>query len=328
MDYSIRKSIIHNCLNNNMSLAPIVLFVYNRLWHTQQTVEALQKCKLAAESDLYIFADGPKEDASEEVCNRIVKVRRYLHSIDGFKSVRITENFKNKGLANSVIQGVSEVINKHGKVIVVEDDIVVHPFFLRFMNDALEFYEKDSRIFMLSGFNSRFVIPWWYNKDVFIVHRSCSWGWGMWKDRWNLADWSISDFDEFKSNYKQIELFNRGGSDMAPMLFAQKAGKIDSWAIRWDYCMFKHNGYCLHPRCSLVENLGFDEFGSHCTSPSHLNDPALFPKEKHNIRLVKNIKFYKEVETNFKKYNDNTHDVPFVKKMKRLVKKHLSLYHQ
>lgn len=311
-----------------MTLAPIILFVYNRPWHTQQTVKALQDCELAAESDLYIFADGPKKDASDETRQKIAEVRQYIHTIDGFKSIHIQESPTNKGLANTVIQGVSDVIDKHGKVIVVEDDIVAHPFFLRFMNDALEFYEEDSRIFMIGGFNSIFRIPRWYTKDVFIVHRSCSWGWGMWKNRWGLADWSVSDFDKFINDPKQVNLFNRGGNDMAPMLSAQMAKEIDSWAIRWDYCMFKHNGYCLHSRYSLVENLGFDEFGIHCTNLSHLNIPASFPKEKYNIRLVKNIKFYREIESNFKKYNDNTHYIPFIKKLKRLVKRHLCLYNR
>lgn len=307
-----------------MNPAPIVLFVYNRPWHTQQTVEALQKNELASESILYVFADGEKANATVEQKENIAEVKRYIHSISGFKEIHIEESIVNKGLANSVISGVTKVIEKYGKVIVLEDDIVTHPFFLRFMNEALEYYENDSRIFMIGGFNSKFKIPTWYKKDVFIVHRSCSWGWGMWKDRWDLADWSVSGFDEFVSDPKQVALFNRGGNDMAPMLSDQMAGRIDSWAIRWDYCMYKYNGYCLHYRYSLAENIGFDLFGTHCANNSHLNDAASLSDDKYAIRFVKNIRPSNRIEFNFKQYNDNVPAIPFLKRMKRFVKSIIS----
>ena len=159
-----------------MVLAPIVLFVYNRPWHTQQTVEALQKNELAAESDLYIFADGPKT-ANDEKVN---EVRKYIKTITGFKSVTIFEKEKNCGLANSVIAGVTEIINKFGEVIVVEDDIVTSKYFLKFINEALDFFANDPKIFSISGYtysDKIMKIPKATNK-IYIFHTDTSLGAG------------------------------------------------------------------------------------------------------------------------------------------------------
>lgn len=274
-------------------ISPIVLFVYNRPWHTQQTIEALQKNELATESELFIFADGPKANATEEQKEKIRQVREYIHKIYGFKSVTICEKETNCGLANSIIAGVTEIINKFGKAIVVEDDLVTSRYFLRFMNEALGFYEQDKRIYMIGGFNLDFKFPRMYLNDVFIVHRSCSWGWATWKNRWITADWAVSDYSSFANDKIQIDRFCRGGKDMFPMLQKQMEGKLDSWAIRWDYCMYKHDAYCLWPRFSLVNNIGFDGSGVHCG-----NDISKNGLELHNISCK--IKFVKDISANTK----------------------------
>lgn len=272
-----------------MTLAPIILFVYNRPGHTKQTVEALQKCELASESDLYIYADGPKEDASDEIQQRIADVQQHIHTIDGFKSIHIIESPTNKGLANSVIQGVSEVINKHGKVIVVEDDIVAHPFFLRFMNEALERYEKAKRIFAISATMERFHVPSNYHKDVFLTYRFGSWGWATWVDRWNTINWDINTYPIFtQQTSSQINSLNRGGNDLWPMLQAQKNGDIDSWAIRMGYNMNIQNRFCLRPEKSFVDNIGMDGSGIHCGSSDCLLLP-LFDKNNYDICLPKRL---------------------------------------
>lgn len=306
-----------------MNLAPIILFVYNRPWHTQKTVEALQECEMSIESDLYIFADGPKDDASDETRQKIAEVQQYIHSIDGFKSIHIQESPTNKGLANSVISGVKMVMEKYGKVIVVEDDIVAHPFFLRFMNDALEFYAKDHRIYSIGGNNYNFSIPRSYKKDIYIVHRSESWGWATWKDRWDSVDWSIHDGKEFFSRKKKQKKFNRGGSDMSDMLQAQLHGDIDSWAIRWDYHLYKHDAYCLRPVKTLVENIGLDGTGIHCGNMDTSNYTGeKYDNSIYNIKLVKGIKPDKHVCTAFKAFFDGAPpSVCTLKKVKRFLKK-------
>lgn len=245
-----------------MNLAPLILFVYNRPWHTQQTVEALLKNDLAAESDLFIFADGAKTENDEKVN----EVRKYIKTITGFKSITIFEKEKNCGLANSVIAGVAEIINKFGKVIVVEDDIVTSKYFLKFMNEALNFFENDERIFSVSAYTypaKTMKIPKSYKHDIYLSYRHGSWGWGTWKERWSSVDWRVSDFNDFSQNVEFQKTFNRSGADMSGMLKAQIEGRIDSWAIRFDYSLFKQNKFNIRPVKSLVNNVGLDNSGTH-----------------------------------------------------------------
>lgn len=303
-------------------LAPIILFVYNRPWHTQQTVEALQCCELAADSDLFIFADGPKLDASEEQKNKISEVRNYIHTIQGFANIFIEEAEKNKGLANSVISGVSKVIKKYGKAIVVEDDIVAHPFFLRFINEALDFYRDDKKIYSIGGFNYGFPFSPKYTKDIYIVHRAESCGWGTWADRWKYVDWNIKDTQSFFYSKHKQKRFNRGGDDMSGMLREQLEGKIDSWAIRWDYHLYKHNAYCLRPVKTLVDNIGFDGSGIHCGTMDTSNYTAEINKtSQYNIHLEKNIKEDRKVAKSFHDFWGVSPHVTITKKIKRKIKK-------
>lgn len=247
-------------------LAPIILFVYNRPWHTQKTVEALKKNELASESDLFVFCDGPKANASEDQKQKIQEVREYVHHVDGFKAIYIEEAAENRGLANSVISGVTKIVNQYGKVIVVEDDIVTHIYFLRYMNDCLETYKNRHDFYMIGGYNINIKFPRGYKEDIYVVHRSCSWGWATWRDRWEKADWSVSDYQQMCSDAESQAKFNRGGNDMFPMLRAQMEGKIDSWAIRWDYAMYKNDALCVWPVKTLCINCGMDGSGVHCGS--------------------------------------------------------------
>jgi hypothetical protein len=282
-----------------MPLAPIILFVYNRPWHTQQTVEALQKNELATDSELFIFADGSKANATEEQKEKIRQVREYINRINGFKSVKIYEKEKNCGLANSVIAGVTEIINKFGKAIVVEDDLVTSRYFLRFMNEALDFFENDDRIFSVSGYtfpSKTMNIPANYKKDIYLSYRHGSWGWGTWKNRWNSVNWEVADFKEFSHSRKSQEAFHRGGADVSGMLKAQVEGKIDSWAIRFDYSLFKQNKFNIRPVKSLVINVGLDNSGTHTGADEKLVtilDDNWLPRietVKPNKKILKNFR--------------------------------------
>lgn len=267
-------------------LSPIILFVYNRKWHTEQTVEALKKNELAGESDLFIFSDGPKKENDENV----KEIRRYLKTIGGFKSITIIEREKNIGLANSVIAGVTEVVNKYGKVIVLEDDIVTSKYFLKFMNDALEKYERDGRIFSISGYNVPMKCPAEYDKDVFLSYRYSSWGWATWKNKWDEADWNIQGWEEVFSDKSANKKFRRGGNDLPYILKAQMNGTLNSWAIRWYYSHFRKDMFTVFPVKSLVENIGFDGSGIHCGPAQNApNKPVI--SENVTIELPENIEF-------------------------------------
>lgn len=244
-------------------LAPIVIFVYNRPEHTMKTIETLAENLLAKDSEVYIFSDGPKDESS---LLKVESVRRFVDSLrykDYFKSVTIEKSEHNKGLARSVINGVSKILNEYDKVIVLEDDLLTSRDFLVFMNDALEFYKNNPKIWSISGYSPPIKIPSNYKSQVYYSYRASSWGWATWRDRWEKVDWEVSDYDEFMKNKKMQNKFNRGGLDMSDMLKAQMEGKIDSWAIRWCYTQSKLDMYTVYPVKSRVRNIGLDGTGTH-----------------------------------------------------------------
>jgi hypothetical protein len=272
------------------NLSPIVLFVYNRPEHTRRTVESLLKNALSDKSALFIFSDGAKNDRDEQ---KVKAVRDYIKAIKGFDKIEIVLREKNFGLANSVISGITEVFKQNDRVIVMEDDIIASPSFLTFMNKALVFYQEDKKIFSVSGYPYPIKISGSYKKDIFISYRGSSWGWAIWKDRWELIDWEVIDFSTFISDKNAQKLFERGGEDLTPMLKAQMKGDIDSWAIRSAYAHFKNNAYCLYPVVTLSKNIGTDKSGTHSSSSKKL-DVELQESDKeiildHNLELREEI---------------------------------------
>lgn len=241
-----------------MSLAPIIIFTYRR--KIDKLIKSLLKNELSAQSKLYIFSDGYKNDIDK---NDVLEVRKNLKQIQGFKNIIISEAEQNNGLANSVIYGVSNIIDKFGKVIVLEDDLIVAENFLTYMNEALEFYNKNDSIWSISGYTPDLKCLNSYDKDIYLSLRASSWGWATWKSRWKNIDWDIKDWKEFKKNNNAIGRFNLGGNDMFKMLEMQMLGKIDSWAIRWCYNQFKYKTYTIYPTHSKIINIGFDDKGTH-----------------------------------------------------------------
>lgn len=240
-------------------LAPIVLFTYKRLDTLKLTVEALQRNYLAGRSELIIFSDAAK---CERDVKTVIKIRDYLKTIHGFKSVSIYEAIENKGLAKSIIEGVTQIIDKYGRVIVLEDDLVTSPNFLDFMNQAIEFYADDSETISISGYSLD--LPSLPGKnDIYFGYRASSWGWATWKDRWEMIDWGMKSYDEFMANKQLKKNFLRGGSDLIRMLKNQKQGKIDSWAIRFCFHQSLHNLKTVFPTISKVQSIGYSKEATH-----------------------------------------------------------------
>lgn len=255
-------------------LAPVVVFVYNRADHAQETLTALENNYLAQESDLYIFADNAKSEKGQA---KVDEVRAYIDhyaTVSKFKSVTITKAEKNKGLAKSIISGVTEIINRYGKVIVVEDDLTTSPDFLQYMNGALDFYEKNDRIWSISGYSAPLLHLDKYPHDVYMTYRGCSWGFATWKDRWDKIDWEVSDYEEFIHSPQRIKHFNRGGSDLSGMITMQMNKEIDSWAVRWVYQQDKEDMLTVYPKVSRILNNGCDSSGTHC-GETHRYDTTL-----------------------------------------------------
>lgn len=247
----------------NITLAPICLFTYNRLQETKNTVETLQNNFLAKESKLFIFSDGPKDDASSSKVN---EVRDYIRTIEGFETVEIFESPKNKGLANSIISGVSSVIKQFGSVIVVEDDLILSHNFLVFMNQSLQNYKNEQNVFSVSGYCLKVKPPQNYLFDMFFWGRAHSWGWATWQDRWDTIDWDIKDWNKFKEDKKAVSNFNAYGTDLFSMLKNSMEGKVNSWFIRFTYNQFKQNKLTVYPLHSKVINKGFIEESTHCNT--------------------------------------------------------------
>lgn len=263
---------------NSSKLVPLILFAYNRPYHLKQTLFALQNNIFAKNTQLIIYIDGPKSNTDKKNVDTVAEL---CNKYSGFTSLEIKIKNHNIGLAQSIIHGVSEQLQKYDKVIVLEDDIVTTPHFLSYMNDALHYYEQNPHVFSIGGYSypkSIFSLPSTYIYDTYASYRCCSWGWGTWADRWNKVDWSMSYFQDFMQDTAAQKRFNRSGPDMTAMLRMQHEGKIDSWAIRFCYAHFSNNMYCIYPAKSLANNIGLDNSGTHCGSDDTRANPHLDPE--------------------------------------------------
>lgn len=253
-----------------MPLAPVVLFIYNRPSHTQQTLEALSANTLAQESELFIYADGPKDNATPEQIEKIRQTRDIACSKKWCKSVTIIESEKNKGLANSIIFGVTEIVNKYGKIIVLEDDIVTGKYFLEFMNTALDKYAEKNQVWCITGWNEN--IPCKQTYDSYFLSFNSCWSWATWSDRWqyfkNDASYYVNSFDK-----KTIKRFNLGGAyDLWSQIESNYKNTLNTWAIFWYAAIFEHRGLTLWPSKTMVKNIGFDNSGEHCGDNSNIQN--------------------------------------------------------
>jgi hypothetical protein len=242
-----------------MNCAPVVVFAYNRPLHVQATLEALAANELAAKTDLIVYADGPRNPEAEPA---VQAVRAYLQTLEGFRSVTIRTRGKNWGLADSIVDGVSTVVNDCGRVIVLEDDLLTSPFFLRYMNDALDRYADEARVMHIAG-HMLDLAPGGLPEAFFLRQSSC-WGWGTWARAWQhfrcdpqklLQTFSSADIHRFNLD---------GAYDYWTQVEANAQGSLKTWAVFWYASVFQRRGLCLHPRSSLVRNIGFDGTGTNC----------------------------------------------------------------
>lgn len=265
-----------------MSPAPVIIFTYKRTDSLTQTIEALQKNALAPGTDVIIFSDGAKT-AVDKV--QVDQVRLYLKKISGFKTVTINESKHNMGLANSIISGVTDILEFHERVIVLEDDLVTSPNFLCFMNAALNHYDSNEKVFSISGYTGPIKIQHDYPYDNYFTKRGSSWGWATWRNRWQTIDWNVADYPQFANNPSAKKRFNRMGSDLSGMLKKQMAGEINSWAIRWSYHQFKNELYSVFPLQSKVRNIGFGKNATHTVQRFNRFDTVLDEGEKKSFNF-------------------------------------------
>lgn len=242
-----------------MSDAPILLFVYNRPEHTRRCIQSLLKNSLASESYLFIYADGAKDSTQQEAVN---EVRNYIRTIQGFKQTTLIERSENWGLARNIIDGVTTQVNRYGKVIVLEDDLVVAPYFLQFMNDALEVYKDEPKVGHIQAcdFTQDSSIP-----TTFLIKWTGSWGWATWDRAWKYFNPNGKELLQELEERKLTRIFDFNGKyGFTRMLRRQIEGKNNSWAIRWNASLFLKDILSLNVGRSLVQNEGFDGSGTNC----------------------------------------------------------------
>jgi len=278
-----------------MNLAPVVFFVYNRPAHARRTIEALRNNPLAEKTDLIVYSDGAK---CCESSIGVQAVREYVREIEGFNTVTVIERDTNWGLAANIIDGVTDVVNKYGKVIVMEDDIVTSPGYLRFMNNALQFYEQENKVWHISGWNYPIAIEGL--EDVFFWRVMNCWGWATWVDRWKYFE---KDPEQLllKWTCEEKYRFDLDGSGVFwSQVEANAQGNINTWAVFWYATIFEYNGLCLNPALSYVDNIGHDGSGTNCgnsgpTLLAELNDRVevkLTDRIVESVLAVDRIKSY------------------------------------
>lgn len=278
------------------SLAPIALFVYNRPQHTRRTVEALQASPLADQSDLFIFSDAPREAA---VAEGVGEVRRYIKNISGFRSVVIVFRDRNFGLSRSIIDGVTRLCAERGKAIILEDDLVTSKEFLPFMNLGLRTYANCDDVMQIAGY--MFPIELNLDEDALFLPFITSWGWATWDRAWRHFDPNALHYEKLRRDPQLRKRFDLNGNyPYLKMLEAQRAGRIESWAIRWYLSVFMRSGFSLFPRRTLVHNYGFDGTGVNCAvsgfeqaeldaNLSLVRIPSVIEVSKHAERVMNEI---------------------------------------
>ena len=298
-----------------MSYAPILLFVYNRPEHTRRCIESLLKNSLASESNLFIYADGAKDSTQQEAVN---EVRNYIRSIQGFKQITLMERSENWGLARNIIDGVTTQVNRYGKVIVLEDDLVVAPYFLQFMNDALEVYKNEPRVGHIQAcdFTQDSSLP-----ATFLIKWTGSWGWATWDRAWKHFNPNGNELLQELEERKLTHVFDFNGKyGFTRMLRRQIEGKNNSWAIRWNASLFLKDILSLNVGRSLVQNEGFDGSGTNCGGgglyASHLYLQPLF------ITPISPIEENKEARQAFVRYYARTNSfwAKAIRRIKRTLK--------
>jgi len=280
-------------LVKKVTLAPILLFTFKRPEHTRRTLESLAHNPEFAESPLFIFCDGARNELEAVQVEATRKlVRDWPHS-----KKTLIERDRNWGLANSIISGVTELCGRFGRVIVVEDDLIVSPVFLNYLNAALVHYADEPRVMQISA--HMFPVDIQSKFDAVMLPFTTSWGWATWDRAWKHFDPSMSGIEKLKADNVLARKFDLdGGYPAFQMLCQQKMGKIDSWAIRWYLSVFLAEGLVLFPKQTLVMNEGFDGSGSNCKTPQLKSEVLRFDP----IELLPDIQLHDNAFTSVKKH--------------------------
>jgi hypothetical protein len=285
-----------------MTPAPIALFVYNRPEHTKRTLESLRQNRMAPASELFIYADGPKPGCSAEALAKIKEVRRIIREEPWCGKVHIVESETNKGLSHSILSGASEILDKFGKAIVLEDDMVTSAWFLSFMNDSLQLYEHEEQVACISGYSYPLPEPL---PDTYFIRGADCWGWATWKRAWDTFERDgVRNLRELEQKKLAKTFEFEGTFPYMQMLRDQIEGRNDSWAIRWYASAFLANQLTLYPGKSFVENIGADGSGTHGgTTDNWKTTTAASELKLERLKTEENTQMRMRMSGYFKKLN-------------------------
>jgi hypothetical protein len=301
--------------------APIAIFCYNRPKHLSRMIQSLKQCEEYKKSPIFVFADGAVDNTDKRF---VENTRKIAKKMLGYKANYFFSR-TNKGLANSIIFGVNKVLKKYDRIIVIEDDLILHKWFLRFMNEALYYYWSSKKVFQVSGYmyNSKNID---HKNSVLFLPFITSWGWGTWRNSWKCFDHDAKGWKSLDLSIKKQDRFNLNNTyDFSNMLKLQMLGKINSWAIRWYWSVFKKSGLTVFPPVSLVKNDGFDGSGTHGTGrlsffKLNSNIPVIYPK------FIKKAQFRRELFDQvcevIYKYNGGV-VVKFIRKLIKFIKNYI-----
>ncbi len=277
-------------------LTPIALFTFKRPEHTRRTLESLAQNPEFTESPLFIYCDGARNDAeAAQVEETRQLVRDWLHP-----NLTIIERDRNWGLANSVIEGVTELCERFGRVIVVEDDLVVSPVFLSYLNFALERYADESKVMQVSGY--MFPIVENTSNEAIMLPITSTWGWATWDRAWKNFGVTENEIAKLLSDSNRKHTFDLDGSyPYIRRLKQQLNAKTDSWGIQWYLSVFNSGGLVVYPPMTLVHNIGHDGSGTHCKVESTQENVALFSNSS-SITFPENICISSNSFSNVKKF--------------------------
>lgn len=307
-----------------MKLAPVVIFAYNRLTHLEKTIEAISKNHLSDKTDFVIFQDGPR--SKDLTSDSYEKVTKYCESLSIGKSITFIKREVNLGLFKSVITGVTETIEKHNSVIILEDDLITSPSFLQYMNESLNYYENISQVGTINGYS--------YNMDknlpkYYFLRGANPYGWGTWKDRWSLLETDTTLLKKKLISRNLVKEWDYGHG--LKMLKDQEEGKISSWLICWHTSLFLKGKLTLFPSHSFVYHNGFDESATHCTDGEKLEKHQFEIKNLNNSFNFKDIerlpiKEVASIRNSIQYFYHNINELPYTR-LEKLTNKYYLLKH-
>jgi hypothetical protein len=281
-------------------LSPIALFVYNRPYHTKKTIEYLSKNVYAQNSDLFIFSDSPKNPAE---VSKVNEVRNYCHDIKSFKSIKVILREKNLGLAKNITDGISDILKKNEKVIVLEDDLLTDRYFLKYMNEALNKFKNSEDVISIHGYI--YPLKKQFDNPSFLKGADC-WGWATWKKKWSIYnDDAYFLLEEIKLKKKEKEFNFNNSYNYLRILKKNLIDNKNSWAIKWYASAFIYNKLTLYPPYSLIHNIGNDGSGTN-SSKNKIYDNNLknLPIEINQIEIKENYELRSEFENYFNSKNN------------------------